>query len=475
MKKTKVKAFGITMTCIALLVGCIFAMSEFASYMKDKKEAFAEKSAKASSSTKKQSYIMEDLDEVIDVCLTKSNRKNSAGYPLDESFFLWFYSTYGENIFRKLGDSIAEGEDATIYSKLTGSSLHVLWIKYCAIVGVHEEYLKNVYVKESQNSSDIVINFAGDINFDENWKTIQYADQNNIGVEDCLVNGLIEQMRDADIMMINNEFSYGTGGTPLPGKAYTFRARPDRADNLKRMGVDIVSVANNHVFDYGEKGLRRTLETLEDYKIPYVGAGRNLDEASQIVYFLINGKKIAITAATQIERTYNYTKEATSVSPGVLKTLQPDKYVRVIKEARKNADYVIAFVHWGTEGKTFFEKDQVKLARDFVIAGADAIIGGHTHCLQGIEFYDRVPIFYSLGNFWFDWDVSNSHETGMVQIIIHEDGSCDYRFIPCYYNEYKTRLLTEEEEKEEAYRYMERLSYKIKIDKDGYVKKAGTE
>jgi len=84
------------------------------------------------------------------------------------------------------------------------------------------------------------------------------------------------------------------------------------------------------VYDYGEEALIDTLETLEGSGVPYVGAGRNLEEAKKIVYFIANGRKIAITAASQIERSSNYTKEATEDSAGVLKTLNPDKYVEVI-------------------------------------------------------------------------------------------------------------------------------------------------
>ena len=106
----------------------------------------------------------------------------------------------------------------------------------------------------------------------------------------------------------------------------TVRAAPSRGEVLQQLGADIVSLANNHVYDYGEEALLDTMDTLEQAQIPYVGAGRNLEEAEKIVYFIANGRKIAIVAATQIERSYSYTKEATKDSPGVLKNLKPDKF-----------------------------------------------------------------------------------------------------------------------------------------------------
>lgn len=417
----------------------------------------------------REAAIMEDLDEVTEQCLQLTDQSSSNGYPLDESFFLWFYGEYGEEIYRKLSDSLKEGPDSDIYRKLTGNTLHVLWTYYCSDLGIHKELLQNVYVKPSENSTDIVLDFGGDINFDENWANMEYLSEQGLKLSDCLVDGLTEEMKQADLTMINNECTYGTGGTPIQGKAYTFQGNPKRAALLKQVGVDIVSLANNHVYDYQEEGLLRTMETLEKNHILYVGAGKNLDEAKKIVYFIINGKKIAITAATQIERSYNYTREATDNSAGVLKTLQPDKYVEVIREARRYADYVVAFVHWGTEGVTRYEADQISLAGKFIEAGADVIIGGHTHCLQGITFYDDVPVFYSMGNFWFDWEEAHANETGLAQVIIHEDGSCDYRVLPCYYEDYKTRLLTDQTEKNQAFRYLEGISDQIRIDEEGYI------
>lgn len=468
--------FGTLLVCSLLCAGCgLWSGTEnpITSRLKASTETESVEAFRADKKTESQQVpkaaVMKDLDEVTEQCLNFTNRKNSNGYPLDESFFLWIYGEYGEETYRKLCEGLKEAQDSDIYREMTGNTLHVLWTYYCSDYGIYTEQLQNVYVKPSKNSTDIVLDFGGDMNFDEDWENVRYLSEQGLGLNDCLINGLTEEMKQADITMVNNECSYGDGGTPIPGKAYTFQGNPERAELLKQVGVDIVSLANNHVYDYYEEGLLETMETLKENQILYVGAGKNLDEAENIVYFIINGKKIAITAATQIERSYNYTKEATETSAGVLKTLRPDKYVEVLREASRYADYVVAFVHWGTEGESHYEADQVSLARRFVQAGADVIIGGHTHCLQGVTFYDQVPVFYSMGNFWFHWEEENAEETGLAQIIIHEDGSCDYRFLPCRYEEYKTELLTDQEEKEQAFRYLEELSDQIRIDEEGYI------
>ena len=252
----------------------------------------------------------------------------------------------------------------------------------------------------------------------------------------------------------------------MEGKDHVLRADPSRVKNLEAFGTDLAGLANNHVYDYGEEALLDTLDTLTNAEIPYVGAGRNLEEASRPVYFIANGRKIAIVAATQIERSTNYTREATDTSPGVLKALDPEKFTQVIKDAKKNSDLVIAFVHWGTEGDSDFGADQVSLAKAFADAGADAIVGGHTHCLQGFSYVEDVPVIYSLGNFWFS---QRTLDTGLLQLLIDTDGDITYRFLPCVQQDLKTSLVTDEQKKQEILSYMERISSGVTLDEDGYL------
>lgn len=120
----------------------------------------------------------------------------------------------------------------------------------------------------------ITFTFAGDILFDENYATGVAARQS--GILSRFDAGVLELMQGADVFTVNNEFCYSLGGSPLPDKTYTLRARPDTAEWLHEMGADLVTLANNHVFDYGETGLLDTLSTLQDADIPYIGAGADL-------------------------------------------------------------------------------------------------------------------------------------------------------------------------------------------------------
>lgn len=408
-----------------------------------------------------------DMEDAYGMILNYCSKAFIGGYPIDESFLGWIQANYGETVVMDLAEHVQKDQqDVNQWYELTGSSIHVLWLGYCQDTGLRSDDLDNVYWQETADDSKIVLDFTGDINFAEGWPTTTHMDAQPNGIYDCFSQELLDEMNSADIMMINNEFTYSDRGEPLEGKDYTFRAKPERVELLEVFGTDIVGLANNHVYDYGPDALLDTLSTLREAGVPYAGAGENLTEASKPVYFVANGKKIAIVAATQIERSLNYTKEATDTTPGVLKTLDPEKYVQVIEKARANSDYVIAFVHWGTEGDDRYGADQVNLARRFVAAGADVIIGGHTHCLQGMQYIDGVPVIYSLGNFWFS---TSALDTGMSQVVIREDGSLDFRFLPCIQRELTTSLVTEQGEKERIYRYVESISTDIAIDSEGYV------
>ena len=149
------------------------------------------------------------------------------------------------------------------------------------------EYMveNNIYAKNAAEPDRVTITFAGDILFDEN-----YAIMTRVVDNDDISNGispeLIEEMKSADIMMLNNEFPYSDGGRPLEKKQFTFRAKPYRVSYLNDLGVDIVTLANNHAYDYGESAFLDTMTTLESAGIAYVGAGRNLREARRPVYYI---------------------------------------------------------------------------------------------------------------------------------------------------------------------------------------------
>ena len=420
-----------------------------------------------------QKIQIADLGDAWDTILNNSTKAFIGGHPIDENFLSMITSVYGDDVIQEIA-SYANFETPEIWYQLTGKSIHVLWYEYCKSTGIQSYSLDRVYEINTDINGDVILNFSGDISFANGVATTEYMDHQINGIKDCFSADLLSEMQLADIMMVNNEFAYTTRGEALSGKAYTFRADPSRADLLKELGVDAVSLANNHVFDYGETGLIDTLDTLRTAQMPFVGAGVNIEEAKKPIYFIAGGRKIAVCSATQIERTLNYTREATGVLPGVLKCLHPEVFCSVIREAKANADYVIVIPHWGTEGNSHYGGDQTALARSFVEAGADVIIGGHTHCLQAIEYMDDVPIFYSLGNYWFSitGEMPADYHTGLAQIKLKEDGQIDAYFKPCEFSSGVTSLLNKDDKAySDIIDSLNSLSDTAQIDKEGHITK----
>ncbi len=321
-----------------------------------------------------------------------------------------------------------------------------------------------IYAKEAASPEKIVMAFAGDILFDPNYAVMARLRQRGGGIEEAFSADLLAEMRGADIFMINNEFPYSKRGAPLEGKQFTFRADPESAAYLTEMGVDIVSLANNHAFDYGEESLLDSLETLESMEMPYVGAGRNLEEAAAPVSFIINDKKITILSATQIERNDNPdTRGAGEDTSGTFRCWNPQRLVQEVTQARADSDIVIVYIHWGTESQAetdWAQRDQAVMIAE---AGADIIIGDHSHCLQPVGYVEGIPVIYSLGNFWFN---SKTQDTCLVQVIIPSEGDLSVRVLPAKQSDCRTQLL-QGAEKERVLSYINSISDSGVLNEDG--------
>lgn len=330
------------------------------------------------------------------------------------------------------------------------------------------EYMaaNRIYEKPNKTDGIVTVGFAGDILFDDEYAIMANLLRRGKNLENAISEPLLAKMRDVDIMMVNNEFPYTDRGTPTEDKTYTFRADTSTVGYLEDMGADIVSVANNHIYDFGEEGFLDTLSTLEESKIPYVGAGRNLQEAASPVYFISGDIKIAFLAATQIERLDNPdTKGATENTPGVFRCWNPDKLYEAVAKAKEDSDFVIVYIHWGTENVSEPDWAQLDQAPKLAEAGADLIIGDHPHCLQGIQYFGDVPVIYSLGNFLFN---SRTMDTCMVQVNISPAGLESFQFIPAIQQDCSTDFAYGEE-KDRIISYMNSISYGVNIDSEGMV------
>ena len=216
------------------------------------------------------------------------------------------------------------------------------------------------------------------------------------------------------------------------------------------------------LFDYGKDAFLDAIGHLNEYNMPYIGAGRNISEASRPYYFVVNGYKIGFVNATRAEK-FILTPEATDSNPGVFRCYDPTNFINTITEVKKNSDFVVALVHWGREDSTVLENVQVDTAKLYIDAGADLIVGTHAHILQGIDFYNDKAIIYNLGDFIFNHETK---DTAIFQLKINDDGSLEYYFIPCRQDDKYTYLL-DGAEKLRVINNIRELSSNIVMDDSG--------
>ena len=410
--------------------------------------------------------VVNDLSKAFDIILENGTKEFYKGYPIDESFLHWISKSFGDDAIMDIAYRMYEGDiKEELWYTYTDNSMHVLWLMYCKDLGFSTYELENVHWQQCASEDIITIDLTGDINLADDWHTMKAASQRANGIYDCISEGVVKELQSADISVINNEFVFSDGGEVQANKAYTFRAKTTNISLLSAFGADLANLANNHTYDYKASGLMDTISTLKSYGIATMGAGANLAEAKAIQYYVANGKKIAFVSATEIEKYYKFTKEATETEAGVLKTLNPAIYNEVIAEAKANSDYVIASVHWGIEGTYTYNGSQYRLAKGFVEAGADAVIGGHPHRVQGVEYIDGVPVCFSLGNFWFS---TGTLYTTIAQIQIDDAGKLALRMIPCKQQNLTTTIL-EGEDAENFYKFIADISKNVVIDKNGFI------
>ncbi len=374
------------------------------------------------------------------------------------------------DVFQELAkewDTMLQVEELEIQMETTGEQAEMLESRAEAIgeqVGVLESRTEateeQVGVLESQEEGEVRLVFGGDV----------YLSDTFLGAYDVKgVSGILDQevlglMTGADAAMVNQEFAFSERGTAMEDKQYTFRVPPNRVKIFQEMGIDIVSLANNHALDFGTVALEDSFDTLDNAGILYVGAGRNLARAKEMQTFHVNGKVIGVLAASRVVPVAEW--NVGSSSTGMLTTYSPEILCRTIEENRAVCDYLVVFVHWGVELNEYPEDYQFQMGKQYIDAGADLVVGCHPHIMQGIEYYQGKPIVYSLGNYIFNLRYAS---TGLLQILIREDGEIVAELIPVRTDALPFRLL-QGEEKKEFYRHIESISFQISIDEYGIIR-----
>lgn len=301
---------------------------------------------------------------------------------------------------------------------------------------------------------DITIAFGGDLVLDS-WEG---------RVDQHFSEEIINLMNNVDISWVNNEFSFTDKEEYIEDKAFVYKSDAVWVQMMEDMGIDGVSLGNNHSCDYLKEGLLDTIDTLDNSNIKHAGAGKNIEEAKEPVIFTVQNKKIAIISASMAEKNI-MTPEATEDSPGILTCYDSKAVEELIENTKKEVDYVIAYLHWGKEYDNNIQKDQSKTAYKLVDAGADIIVGSHSHCYQGIEYYEGVPILYGLGDFW----TADKEEDSIMAVFymgIDENKVDKINIVPLECGKGMTSY-PKEKTRDETIKSLRKLSKNAVIDKNG--------
>ncbi len=326
-----------------------------------------------------------------------------------------------------------------------------------------------ITVAEGDPTGPLTVNFVGDVFTGRGY-------ENNGGIIDTYgVEALFAPTLDifgkaADVNVANLEVSYTDRGTPHPTKSVVFRSRPENMAGIAFAGVDLVTLGNNHIIDYGEIGMLDTIEGLEHLNIRYSGAGSSDHMALLPTFWTENGVRMGFLGlCNRTGRQWNYQPflDAGFDKPGFAHLL-PDNLALSIDYTRPLSDIVIVQTHSGDEYETApppglkydgglappppveaayldlgdpdfrFKTEPTpgerQLRRLAIDLGADVLINHHPHVLQGFESYQGKLIAHSLGNFIFDLYYTETMPTMVLTLEIEKTGITGYRFTPAWIN-----------------------------------------
>ena len=314
IKQKRIRQLRRRMTISGCILLCIIiALAAFAVNVAKKKKLAAEQK-------KQLEQEIAQMNESLNDCYNTFLTDNGVSAEKSDvtAFTKWLEKNYSEEM-DDLFPVYQKNKKITvqdIYDSF-GATLHVLSDTYEGKLKDESTAAKNhIYEKKAAENGTVQITAAGDLCLEEDGYVLDYYDTVN-DLSKCISKTILDQTNAADIFFLNHEYCISDRGTPLEDKYYVFRAKPERMKLLEQMGTDIVSIANNHIYDYGADAMDDTINLLDQAKITHVGGGTNLDEAKQPTYYIINGIKIGFVAASEGEQ-YKFTPEATDSTTGIL-------------------------------------------------------------------------------------------------------------------------------------------------------------
>jgi poly-gamma-glutamate capsule biosynthesis protein CapA/YwtB (metallophosphatase superfamily)/DNA-binding beta-propeller fold protein YncE len=335
---------------------------------------------------------------------------------------------------------------------------------FCAFVFVKtnevNQEIENLFtaslVFPLKRNEKITLFFVGDVMLDrEVKKAIEKYGEGDFKFSFLKISPLL---KEADILVGNLEGPVSDKGKKV-GSIYSFRMDPKAIEGLKFAGFDILSLANNHIFDYGREALEDTFLRLQDAGIDYLGGGFNEIEACSPKIKEIKGTKIAFLAFTNLGSPFWQAKSATS---GIC-WLDKENLEKGIKGAKNKADLVIVLFHFGNEYEKKPNIEQKDFAHFAIDSGADLVVGDHPHVIQEIEEYKGKYITYSLGNFVFDQAFSKETMEGLVlKVIVEEKKIKEVSQIKFEINQYFQPEISDKEKEKSQTQKEEKPAFNVK-------------
>jgi poly-gamma-glutamate capsule biosynthesis protein CapA/YwtB (metallophosphatase superfamily) len=283
-----------------------------------------------------------------------------------------------------------------------------------------------------KESGRVRIAFGGDVHFAGSAASALGGD----------IGTAAKPLKRADLAVVNLETAITDGGTPAP-KEYTFRAPAKALKVLKKNGVDVVTVANNHGMDYGQEGLQDTLAAGEKAGLPMIGIGQDATEAFKPFTTTINGVKIAVLGATDVLDNFALTTwTATDSQPGLASAKEPGLLAEAVRSAAEESDVVVVVLHWGVEMQSCPTPRQQELAAELTEAGAQVVVGSHAHVLLPHVERNNTAIHYGMGNFVFYATSAEATRSGVYSVVVDKEGVVRTKWLPAQINGGRPQLLT---------------------------------
>ncbi|MFO6454135.1 MULTISPECIES: CapA family protein [unclassified Aeromicrobium] len=278
--------------------------------------------------------------------------------------------------------------------------------------------------------AEVTLAFAGDVHFEDRLARVVRRSDSTLGP-------LSTVLQDADVAVVNLETALTSRGSPTrkeletPSARYWFRAPAAALDVLDRSGVDVVSMANNHAGDYGGVGLRDALRAGRRGPVSIVGIGEDAAEAFRPWEEEVRGVRVAVLAAdasTRESRTPIWAAGPTWGGIAAARVPRTERLLEAVRDVAGRADIVAVYLHWGVEGSTCATEDQVTLAHELADAGADVVVGAHSHTLLGSGLLGDTYVNYGLGN--FHWYHGRNADTGVLRLRFRGDELVEDEWVP---------------------------------------------